>query len=130
MSERVLWANLLAAIDAADLEAEESTGKLEREGWQQQAAWLRELRARRIAMGRPPDDERNAAADLCCCGPGLQRWRGLRELGYCPVHPRSELTGAEFVDAAKAALGGGLELTEELLAEMGHGPCDRGGGAS
>lgn len=31
---------------------------------------LRELRARRIAMGRDPDDERNAAADLACPGCG------------------------------------------------------------
>jgi hypothetical protein len=40
----------------------------------------------------------------------------------CPLHPRPELTGAEFLEAATSALGGGLELTEELLAELGHAP--------
>lgn len=48
---------------------------------------LRELRARRIAMGRAPDDEVNAAADMCYCytwhGGKLSRSDG----GECPLHP-------------------------------------------
>jgi hypothetical protein len=95
---QILWANLLAAIDAAELMAEESTGKLEREGWQQQASWLRELRARRIAMGREPDDEVNAPADMCCCNdwPRPPDYEPEPQFADgCPLHPRPELTGAE-----------------------------------
>lgn len=51
------------------------------------AKLLRELRARRIAMGREPDDELNAWADMCCC-------RGLPRVvpavvfrDGCPMHP-------------------------------------------
>lgn len=38
--------------------------------WLRLAVWLLELRGRRIAMGRSPDDERNAAGDLACPGCG------------------------------------------------------------
>jgi hypothetical protein len=87
MTEQIIWANLLAAIDAAEQEAAESTGKLEREGWLQLARWLRELRARRLAMGREPDDERNAAADMCCCHVCLHGAAPPPFADGCPMHP-------------------------------------------
>jgi hypothetical protein len=55
---------------------------------------LRELRARRVAMGREPDDEVNAPADMSCCRdwprpadyePGPQFADG------CPLHPRPDI---------------------------------------
>lgn len=51
---------------------------------------LRELRARRIAMGRDPDDERNGPADLCCCGDECVPFdSGLPAVPMaCPIHPR------------------------------------------
>jgi hypothetical protein len=58
----VLWRSV-SEIDVADVaeHLEESETTLR---------WLIELRARRLAMGRDPDDERNAVADLACpaCG--------------------------------------------------------------
>lgn len=51
--------------------------------------WLRELRARRIAMGRPADDERNAPADMCCCVPDVPFDDG------CPMHPEPAEQRAE-----------------------------------
>jgi hypothetical protein len=88
LSARMITANMLEAagrLVPRELQQAITTQR-------QDLGWLRELRARRIAMGRVADDERNAAEDVCCCGPNLQRWRGLRELGYCPVHPRPVLS--------------------------------------
>jgi hypothetical protein len=83
---------------------------------------LRELRARRIAAGRDPDDERNAAADMCRCGRAGPEWWSKAMAAGCPVHPeRPEQydgsTGREFVEAATEALGGGL------TAEQAPGFC-------
>jgi hypothetical protein len=142
--------------------------------------WLRELRARRIAAGREPDDELNAPADMCCCGHCLVGPKPEFRDG-CPLHPRPELTddrevvdaegrqlttfssrdscgavetgdlcggcgscirmqaersghtvrplhppatGAEFLEQAKAALGGGLELREDMGFCVGCGSRD------
>lgn len=137
---RVLWANLLAAIDGAEAEAKESRDGLQQRAWEQFAAWLRELRARRIAMGREPDDERNAAADIADDWPaGTLRSRNAIVIAFArETWPSSEGAEGETVhllcdelerlmgnprpDEAKAALDGGHELTEEVLAEMGHDP--------
>jgi len=67
--------DLSAAIDGVRRNAAEYTGESETEldaeyQWLLIARWLRELRARRIAMGRDPGDERNATADLACPGCG------------------------------------------------------------
>jgi hypothetical protein len=57
-------------IEDAGIRAGDADNPFEREHWLLIAGWLRELRARRIAMGRDPDDERNAVADLACPGCG------------------------------------------------------------
>jgi hypothetical protein len=61
---------------------------------------LRELRAHRVSMGREPDDEANAPADMCCCNVCLQGAPARPFVGGCPLHPRPELTDdREVVDA-------------------------------
>jgi hypothetical protein len=96
---RILWANLLAAIDGAESEAKESRDGLQQRAWSQLAAWLRELRARRVAAGREPDDEANAPADMCCCGHCLVGPKPEFRDG-CPLHPRPGLADdREVVDA-------------------------------
>jgi hypothetical protein len=57
-------------IEDADIRAGDADNPFEREHWLLIAGWLRELRGRRRAMGRDPDDERNAVADLACPGCG------------------------------------------------------------
>jgi hypothetical protein len=102
--KRILWANLAAAIDAADDEAEENAGNFERKGWEQLALWLRELRARRIAACREPDDEVNAPADMCCCPEWHpDRAAMLRAAGGCPLHPGPALIGTYSDDEIDAA---------------------------
>jgi hypothetical protein len=60
---------------------------------------LRELRAHRVSMGREPDDEANAPADMCCCGHCLVGPKPEFRDG-CPLHPRPELADdREVVDA-------------------------------
>jgi hypothetical protein len=51
---------------------------------------LRELRARRIAMGREPDDEANAPADMCVCNVNLHGAGRPPFDDGCPLHPRPE----------------------------------------
>lgn len=87
MTEPIVWKSLAAAIDGADASAEEASGA-EREGWRVLAGWLRELWARRVAMGREPRDERNAAADMCCCDrEGPEGWaRAPQFRDGCPLH--------------------------------------------
>lgn len=97
----------MASIARANIAAREGEG-LEphwqdvaaAENHERAAAWCRELRARRIAMGREPDDEMNAPTDMCCCGRQFadgwarppQFWDG------CPLHPRPAVR--EKVDEA------------------------------
>jgi hypothetical protein len=57
---------------------------------------LRELRARRIAMGREPDDEANAPADMCCCNVCLQGAPAAQFRDGCPLHPRPELARRDY----------------------------------
>jgi hypothetical protein len=94
VTEPIIWKSLAAAIDGADASAEEASGA-EREGWGALAGWLRELWARRVAMGREPGDERNAAADMCSCnifGAGADE---------CLVHPTGR--AVDVLDVAQQA---------------------------
>jgi len=55
---------LQLAIEDAEMRAADVDNPFEQEHWLLIAGWLRELRARRLAMGREPGDEVNAPADL------------------------------------------------------------------
>jgi hypothetical protein len=49
---------------------------------------LRELRARRRAMKRDPDDNLNAPADLCTCAESVSRQMRCGPVSHgCPMHP-------------------------------------------
>lgn len=82
--------SLQQAINGAQRRAAEAGEPEELEQWLLIAGWLRELRARRIAMGREPDDERNAAADMCCCNVCLQGAPAAQFRDGCPMHPGDE----------------------------------------
>jgi hypothetical protein len=55
---------LQRAIEDAYMRAGDADNPFERDHWLLIAGWLRELRARRTAMGRDADDERNGPADV------------------------------------------------------------------
>lgn len=78
--------------------AEDDRYRVLAEDAERDLGWLLELRARRKAMGREPDDERNAAGDLCRCGEVEPRPVGEAWMRHvvgpgdgCPMHPRGGL---------------------------------------
>lgn len=108
-------------------------------------ARLRELRLRRIAMKREPDDERNAAGDVLCpdcreittggklcpvCAEGRALWEGdMDSRQICPIPPACT---CELVDSSRDELpdGGPCPLSGWVAPRLGdgcpvHGDDDR-----
>lgn len=80
------------------------------ENHERAAVWLRELRARRIADGREPDDEVNAPADMCCCSASVSRQMRCGPVSHgCPLHPRHRDCGGEPAAEECRYLGGECE---------------------
>lgn len=74
---------------------------------------LRELRARRVAMRRKPDDEANAPTDMCCCNVCLQGAPARQFRDGCPLHPAPHLQPGFRADADERLAA--LETAERVL---------------
>jgi len=75
------------------------------------ACWLQELRARRVAMGRDPDGEKYAAADMCCCNVNLQGAPARQFRDGCPLHPAPHLQPGWQPDDYEVVDSAGRQLT-------------------